>query len=308
MKYSTRRKFLKQGTGLLGIAFAGTAFDFPKPNAPLLSFSTLGCPDWDLQRIVDFAAKNNYHGLEVRGINRELNLPNCPEFNSPKNILASRRLVEDKGLKFIGLGSSAALHYSDLKERNKNLDEAKRFIDLAQQLNCPNVRVFPNNFPKGVDKAQVIELISEGLLELGDYAKDRNVKVLLESHGAVVHSDDLSKIMKSAKHSNVGMIWDIVNMWDKTKESPVKVYAVLKDYIDHTHIKDMKTVEGKIQYTFLGRGETPVFDAIDILAKNGYKGYYSFEWEKMWHPELEAPELALLDYPKVMNDHFKKMI
>ncbi|MFA4867368.1 MAG: sugar phosphate isomerase/epimerase family protein [Pedobacter sp.] len=307
MSHSTRRNFLKQTTGLLGVAFVGTAFNFPKTNTPLLSFSTLGCPDWDFQRIVNFAAESNYNGIEVRGIKRELNLPNCPEFSSPKKILASRKVVEDKGLKFVGLGSSAALHYGDLTKRNKNLSEAKRFIDLAQQLNCPYVRVFPNDFPKEVDKKQVIDLISKGLLELGDYAKGSKVKVLLESHGAVVHSDDLSVIMKAAKHPNVGMIWDIVNMWAKTKESPVKVYEVLKDYIDHTHIKDMKIVDGKIKYTFLGKGETPVFEAINILAKSGYKGYYSFEWEKMWHPELEAPEIALLDYSKVMNDHFKNI-
>ena len=51
--------------------------------------------------------------------------------------------------------------------------------------------------------------------------------------------------------------------------------------------------------------EAPIFEAIDILAKNDYKGYYSFEWEKMWHPEIEEPEIALADYPKAMREHFK---
>jgi hypothetical protein len=51
-------------------------------------------------------------------------------------------------------------------------------------------------------------------------------------------------------------------------------------------------------------GEVPIFEAIDLLAKGGYKGYYSFEWEKLWHPELEAPELAIADYAKVMAEHF----
>jgi len=30
----------------------------------------------------------------------------------------------------------------------KELDEAKRFIQLAGQMGCPTVRVFPNNFQK----------------------------------------------------------------------------------------------------------------------------------------------------------------
>ncbi len=301
---ASRRKFLKTSTGLLGFAFAGAAFTNEKPM-PLLSFSTLGCPDWNFQTIVNFAVENGYNGIEIRGILRELDLPKCPEFNSAKNILATRKLVEEKGLKFVDLGSSAALHYSDAGERKKNLDEAKRFIDLAQQLDCPYIRVFPNDFPKEQDKKATIDLIVNGLLELGDYAKGSKVRVLLESHGAVVQSADLKTIMEAAKHPNVGMVWDIVNMWSVTKEPPKQVYEILKDHIFHTHLKDMKFVNGKEEYTLLGKGETPVFEAIDILDANGYKGYYSFEWEKMWHPEIAAPEIALADFPKQMKQHFK---
>ena len=47
-----------------------------------LSFSTLGCPDWDLNRIMDFAVQYGYKGIEVRGLQRELDLTKCKEFNS----------------------------------------------------------------------------------------------------------------------------------------------------------------------------------------------------------------------------------
>jgi hypothetical protein len=63
-------------------------------------------------------------------------------------------------------------------------------------------------------------------------------------------------------------------------------------------------VNDKINYVRLKEGEVPIFEAIDLLAKDGYKGYYSFEWEKLWHPEIEDPELAIADYAKVMNEHF----
>jgi sugar phosphate isomerase/epimerase len=93
-------------------------------------------------------------------------------------------------------------------------------------------------------------------------------------------------------------------MWSITKEAPSIVYDKLKNYIHHTHIKDLKMIDGKEHYTLLGKGESPIFEAIDILAKNNYKGYYSFEWEKMWHPEIEEPETALADFPKAMMQHF----
>lgn len=305
MNLSTRRDFLQTTAGLLAVAFAGSSFEYKK-KIPLLSFSTLGCPDWPFEKIVDFAAANNYKGLEIRGIQRELDLVKCTAFNSTENIQATLKLMKEKGLQFVDLGSSAAMHHSDAAVRQKNLDEGKRFIDLAQKINCPFIRVFPNNLPKDQDRNATIDLIIKGLLELGNHAKGSGVKVLMESHGELVYSADLEKIMQSAEHKNVGMIWDIVNMWSVTKEPPADVYAKLKKYIHHTHIKDSKTVDGKQQYTLLGKGETPIFEAVDILHKDGYKGYYSFEWEKLWHPEIDEPEIAIADYSTIMQSHFAK--
>ena len=303
MQHSTRRKFLQSSALLFSAAMIGSSFDLKKKDA-LLAFSTLGCPDWTFQQITDFAVQHGYTGIEIRGIQRQLDLVKCNEFSSAENIAATMKTMKEKGLQFVDLGSSATLHFGEAVERKKNLDEGRRFIDLAQQLNCPNVRVFPNNFIKEQTKEQTMDLIVKGLLELGEHAKGSNVKVLIESHGDLVHTDDLEKVMMAAQHKNVGMIWDVTNMWTITKESPAQVYQRLKKYIHHTHIKDAKLVDGKPQYAFLGQGEIPIFEAIDVLSKGDYKGYYSFEWEKLWHPEIAEPEIALADYPVVMKKHF----
>ncbi len=305
MYHSTRRKFLQSSAILMATALTGSSLTVKKPKQ-LLSFSTLGCPDWTFQQIVDFAVLHRYNGIEVRGIRRELDLTKCPEFSSKQNRVDTLKVMQDKGLVFIDLGSSATLHFADATTRLKNLDEGRRFIDLAHDIQCPNIRVFPNNFPKDQDRNQTIELIVKGLLELGDYAKGSGVNVLMETHGDVVRIADIENIMKAAKHPQVGLIWDISNMWTITKEPPSEAYKTLKEFIRHTHIKDAKMVDGKWQYTFVGQGEVPVFEAIDILSKGGYKGYYSFEWEKLWHPEIAAPELAMADYANVMKQHSKK--
>lgn len=298
-----RRKFLKATTLLMAVPFAPKFFEVKK-NKPLLSFSTLGCPDWNFKKITDFAVLNNYDGIELRGLLHEMDLTKCPEFNTPQNIAATLSLMKDKNLAFADLGSSASLHFADLRERTKNLNEAKRFIDLAQKINCPHVRVFPNQIPKDQDKNETMDLITKGLLELGDYAKGSNVSVLMETHGALVWSNDLQKIMVSAFNEHTGLVWDVTNMWSITNEPPEDVYKKLKKYIRHTHIKDLKMVDGKEHYVLLGQGEVPIFTAVDALRKGGYKGYYSFEWEKLWHPEIAEPEIALAQYSKVMLEHF----
>jgi sugar phosphate isomerase/epimerase len=92
-------------------------------------------------------------------------------------------------------------------------------------------------------------------------------------------------------------------MWTVTKENPVEVHRQLMKYIRHTHIKDAKLSGDKLAYTLLGEGDVPISDAIRALSKSGYKGYYSFEWEKLWHPEIAAPEIALAHYPKAMKKY-----
>jgi len=300
MTNHSRRQFLNTTLGAAALA-AFTSFDLKKYK-PLLAFSTLGCPDWPLIKILDFASANGYHGIEIRGYLREMDLPKSRIF-SKENIQTTVQLFKKKKLKVVNLGCSAAMHHTDPVQRKKSMDEAKSFIRLADELNCPYIRVFPNNLPKDKDKNQTLDLIAQGLIELGDYAKDTKVMVLMETHGEVVWTADLEQIMTKANHPKVGLVWDFTNMWTVTKESPDLMYERLKKFIYHTHIKDAKLVDGKPHYVLLGQGETPILKAVDILVKNKYSGYYSFEWEKMWHPEIEEPEIAFADYPKAIRKY-----
>ena len=290
---NNRREFLKQSSGLLGLS----ALDFMSPKKPLLSFSTLGCPAWTFSQALQHASANNYQGVEIRGIKGDLDLPNHPIF-SATNLASTHREVADKNLKIVNLGSSANLHFLDLTKRQKNLDEAKKYIELANQLACPFIRVFPNDLPKDQDEKATVETIINSLRELGDFAKNSGVNVLLESHGKVIKSAMLLHIMQEANHQNIGLVWDFFNMWSVTKEAPAEMYHLLKKYIFHTHIKDAIITDKGETYTLLGEGNSPVKEALHALKTGGYAGYYSFEWEKLWHPEIQEPEIALPHFAK----------
>lgn len=305
MENISRRKFVRYSSGLL--AFSATDFSrFNLAKSPPLSFSTLGCPDWSFDKILEFAVQHQYSGVEIRGIQRELDLSKSPHFNSSSAINETKKKLADKKLKIVGLGSSAAMHHSSEADRAKAYDEAKRFIDIADKISCPYVRVFPDKLPKDQDKQKTLERIAEGLTILGNYSKGSGVKVLMETHGDVVYADDIVTVMNAVQpKKQVALIWDIANMWMVTKESPTEVYGKLKNWIEHSHLKDLKLNAGKNEYTLMGMGDVPAFEAIDLLTKNGYKGYLSFEWEKMWHPEIEEPEIAIAHYSQKMREYFK---
>jgi sugar phosphate isomerase/epimerase len=300
----TRKRFLRTGLSIVAGSLALPLFASRKKQ-PKLAFSTLGCPDWDFNKITDFAASHGYTGIEVRGIQREMDLVKSSIFNTAVKRAATLARMKEKGLRFVGLGSSSTMHFAEGAERKKQLDDGRRFIDLAAQIDCPYVRVFPNNFPKNQEYEATMQLISGGLKELAEYAAGSGVIVLMETHGDLVRTNDLVRIMKTVDHPNAGLVWDVSNMWTITKEDPAGVYKELKSYIRHVHVKDAKLDGTKLQYTFLGKGDVPILPAITILDKDGYDGFYSFEWEKLWHPEIAEPELALADYPVVMKKHFK---
>lgn len=300
---SNRRTFLSTAAKATAIALTGSAFSVPNVS-PRLSFSTLGCPRWSLDQILTCAVQNGYKGVEFRGLQGELDLPKCPEFSTPERVKTTHRLMADKGVAVISLGSSAQLHHAEAGKRKQQMDHAKRFIELAESLGCPYVRVFPDDLPQNQERAQTIDLIRSGLVELGEFAARSPVSILLESHGKVIESSLLKQIMTTANRSNVGLIWDIVNMWSVTKETPSLVYQILKPHIRHVHLKDARLVNNKPQYTLLGEGEAPLAEALKALSGGGYQGYYSFEWEKMWHPDIQEPEVAFPHYAKVIRNYF----
>ena len=300
----SRKEFLK--TTAMAAGALAIAPGYKTPRAVIaMSFSTLGCPGWPFDKIVEFAVANGYRGIEIRGIQREMDLTKCKEF-SPGARAATMQLMKDNDLVFVNLGSSANLHTLEPVERKKNLDEARRFIDLAHEINCPFIRVFPNNLPVDRDRQATLELIAQGLLELGEYARDSKVAVLMETHGDLVRSEDILNVMNRASHPNTGLVYDICNMWSVTKERPVDVVKKLKKFIRHTHFKDAKIVDGKPQYVLTGKGEVPIRDAMLALVMSGsYTGFIGFEWEKLWHPEIEEPEIAIADFPKAMEKLFQ---
>lgn len=302
MPTPNRRSFLKSSLGLAALALPVSVSEKPKPK---FSYSTLGCPDWPLATILQTAADHGYAAVEFRGLQNEMDLPKCPEFSTPARIAETRRRFEDKGLKICNLGASTQLHHADPAKRRQHLDEARRFLDLAAELRCPAVRVFPDSLPKNQDREATIGLIGEGLLELGNYAKTGPVSVLLESHGEVVTTELLLRILRAAEHPRVGLIWDVFNMWSETGEAPAEVYRNLRPYVRHVHIKDGRSVNGKHVYTRVGQGEAPLREAIAALVAGGYDGYYSLEWEKKWHPELEDPATVFPAYPKAMQAYFQ---
>ncbi len=298
MMHTDRREFLQR----LAMILAGLPGALRAAGGRLpIGFSTLGCPTWEWLKILDFAQQNGFAAVELRGLQGTMDLPSRPEFGAAR-LEQSKKEIADRGLHISCVSSSANLHSAG-KEHEQQLADARRFIDLASQLAAPYVRVFGNKLIGA--RAPALEHIAASLRELGDYAGPKHVTVLLESHGDFTDAPTLREILETAASPRVGLLWDAHNTFVDGKEDPAVTVSQLGRYIRHTHLKDSRMEGGEDHYVLTGRGGVPVKRQVELLVEAGYAGYFSFEWEKAWHPEIEEPDVAIADFARVVTQYLQ---
>ena len=190
-------------------------------------------------------------------------------------------------------------------KREAGLAEARGFIDLASKLEVPYVRVFGNKYLPGMTREQTLTNVAATLRALGEYAKPRHVVVLLETHGDFTDSPTLLEIMRRADSAGAAILWDAHHTFAFGKESPETSARELGPYIRHVHLKDSVPAGNDRRYVLTGTGEVPVRRQVEALARIGYTGFYNFEWEKRWHPEIEEPEVAFAQFAEVVSGYLR---
>jgi sugar phosphate isomerase/epimerase len=295
----TRREFVSS----MALAALGARYVRAATARLPLAFSTLGCPAWTWLQILDFAEQHGFAAVELRGLLGDMNLPARPEF-APDKIPAGKRDVAAHGLKIACVSSSAEMHVADPQKRAQQLTDARNFIDLAAALGAPYVRVFGNKMEG--PREEVIARVAAGLHELGEYAGPRNVTVIIESHGDFTDSPTLKEILTRADSEHAALLWDAHHTFDTSHEDPEFTVAQLGKWIRHTHLKDSVPAGKERHYVLTGKGDVPVKRQVEALVKTNYTGFYCFEWEKVWHPDLLEPEIAFPDYAKVVGEYLRQ--
>ena len=182
-----------------------------------------------------------------------MDLTKRPEF-APGRLAQTLADLKALDLKISDLGASARMHEADPKVRALQLDEGRRFIDLAQKLGAPYVRVFGDRVPPGEARTATIPRVIDGLRTLGEHAKGSGVAVIIESHGDFADSPSLAAILEGAAMPNVALLWDAHHTFVLGKEDPASTYARLGLFVRHTHLKDSVPKGADRQYVLTGPG------------------------------------------------------
>ena len=265
-----------------------------------LAFSTLGCPDWELEKIAQAARVYGYQAVELRAVGGELDLLKRPEFQTGA-IDSTRRWLADESLRICCVDTSCTFDAPDADERGKQIEVALRHAELAGALGASLIRIFPDKIQAGATRAETRDNIAACLRAVAQRAPD-GVRIGLETHGDFARGQAASEIMRLADHPKVVLIWDVANSL-AAGDSIAEAAGEVAPYLAHVHLRDARAVTGQEHWlpVLAGCGTVAFDDAVNALRDLKYDGYVSFEWEKYWHPEIEEPEVALPDFVMAMK-------
>ena len=300
---TTRRQFMQSvSVAALSQIALPHLWAAEKSRIPI-AFSTLGCPAWDWTRILQFAHLHGYSAIELRGLQGNMDLPSHAVF-APGRIEQTKKEIHNSKLQIACVSSSANLYVEDAEKRAKELADSRRFIDLASLVGAPYVRVFGGKAesdkspaPDEATKARV----AAGLRELGEYSGPKGVTVIIESHDHFTSSATLKDVLTAANSEHVGLLWDAHHTFATSNEDPELTVKQVGQWIRHTHLKDSVGKGEDRKYVLTGTGNVPIERQIKALQSIGYKGFYCFEWEKVWHPDLVDPQIAIPDFAHVVG-------
>jgi sugar phosphate isomerase/epimerase len=266
-----------------------------------ISFTTLGCPDWDMETICRRASEYGFDGVDFRGYLDTVDITLLPEFTS--GAAQTRRMIEDAGLVTSGISSSITVCNADLLDRN--LEEARRTIEVANAFGAENIRVFGGGDLETYSREELAKVGCDTVEKLLALDGAERLHWLFETHDHWIKSSDCRLLLDSIPNPAFGALWDIGHTPRVGGETPQETYAAIGPRVGYTHIKDAvvdpdhpQAMADGWRYVFPGEGQLPLADAVALLKSKGYTGWIVFEHEKRWHPDLPEPELAFPAYAR----------
>lgn len=185
---------------------------------------------------------------------------------------AVRDTFDDANVAIAGLTISNRFEYPEADQRRASIDETKRYLELAAELDAGRVRVFGNDMPAGVPRAQVIGQVAEALAELGAFAEPLGVEVNLEMHGQFNWWRYALRAVEQANHPSVGIVYNC-DRRDVVGGSVAPTLSEVMAYVNHVHLHELDDP----QY--------PYGELFELLDEWGYDGYVSAEIEETAEPD-----------------------
>lgn len=226
-----------------------------------------------LSDFIDDCAKMQLDGTELTSYY-------FPNPTTPEYLRGLKRQAYLLGLDVSGTAVGNDFCHPEGEARQKQIALVKRWVDYAEILNAPVIRIFSGNQKKDQTVEQAHKLAVSAMEECCDYAGQHGITLALENHGGLTATaDGMLALVNDVKSP-----WFGVNM-DTGNFHTADVYgdlARIAPYSVNVQLKVVVSANGQREATDYNR-------LAKILTDAGYRGYIVLEYEEKGDPRVECP-------------------
>ncbi len=254
-----------------------------------LAWTTLGSPDWAIDRVFTECARAGYEGVEFRCRRGGPIDPRLPAADRQR----MRRLAAEAGLPIVAVGASSAFSSPDPAARAAQEDDLRGMLELAHEVGAPMVRAYGGAFPQDLAADAVCDYVAAALWRVVPRAEELGVAIVLETHDGLSSARVAAEVLRRLDTPHVQALWDVLHP-TRMGETPWQVWADIGPRVRHVHFKDGRRDEtGRWRAAPIGLGEVPLRECLGVLREKGYSGWLTLEWEKYWERDIAEPEAVL---------------
>lgn len=192
----------------------------------------------------------------------------------------------------------------DPRRRDAAVATLRRYVDLAAEIGCPNIRILAGHEVPAADRAEALPRLAESLRRVGEAAQAAGVMLVVENHmdSMAISARETVEVVRAVAHPAVGILYDQANLMVSQAEPYEEAFPLQQPYIRHVHVKDHVLVRGRKLAAVLGQGVVPWSQILPLLARSGYRGFLTLEYEMRWFPTgIPSPEVGFIEGAKYLR-------
>ncbi len=193
-----------------------------------------------------------------------------------------RRLAYRCGVQIYSIAIRTELTRAEQKDRDAEVENIRRWVDVAAALGAGHIRVFGGYLRGGITEEQAVPWVVECLQRGAEYAGSHGVILGLENHGGITtRAERILEIVGKVNSPWVGINLDTGNF----PQDPWRQMEMCLPHAVNVQVKsEMVYEDGK-------RGPQDWDRVVKLVASAGYKGYLSLEYEAREPAATAVPRL-----------------
>jgi len=225
---------------------------------------------------MDFAAGLGLDGVECA--------PPLIQPLGPATPAEYRRLAAERGLAVSNYTAYSDFAHPDPEVRKREIAAALNNTAVAAELGAPSVRALTGQQWPGVEQAQGVAWVVEGIRRVAEQADRAGIRVNVENHTKAstwanfdfaIRGEVFLRVLEGLRDAPVGVQFDTANPL-VAGEDALALFEQVRSRIGYVHVNDVRQ-RGVFEFVTVGTGIAPIREVLGRLHRQGYAGWVGIE-------------------------------